>query len=219
MPGAFKLDHLQHIKPIFFQKIFNFSTFILGGQFLLPHRDINGKVLLFVASSLRVSLRASRRKPYRVVRSSISPFLSVRSSSAFATLPREQAASSPTLFIILRGDSQSRTKGQPREGERPRGRAERANDRKERARDKDAKMDGRMDETEEGEAVLGWRRLSKVEWVGGGWRRRWGVLRAARCGGGARLGGAQVPVSLEGAMRIQHAACRARMLGGQGLDT
>ena len=72
---------------------------------------------------------------------SISPFLSVRSSSAFATLPREQAASSPTLFIILRGDSQSRTKGQPREGagERPRGRAERANDRKERARDKDAR--------------------------------------------------------------------------------
>ena len=51
---------------------------------------------------------------------SISPFLSVRSSPAFETLRREQAAS-PRLFIILRGDSQSRTKGQPREGERPGG--------------------------------------------------------------------------------------------------
>ena len=40
--GAFKLDHLQPIKPILFQKIFNFFTFILGGQFLLPQRANNG---------------------------------------------------------------------------------------------------------------------------------------------------------------------------------
>ena len=41
VPGAFKLDHLQPIEPILFQKIFNFFTFILGGQFLLPQRANN----------------------------------------------------------------------------------------------------------------------------------------------------------------------------------
>ena len=43
VPGAFKLDHLQPLEPILSQKIFNFSTFILGGQFLLPQRANNGK--------------------------------------------------------------------------------------------------------------------------------------------------------------------------------
>ena len=43
VPGPFKLDHLQPIKLILFQKIFNFFTFILGGQFLLPQRANNGK--------------------------------------------------------------------------------------------------------------------------------------------------------------------------------
>ena len=43
VPGPFKLDHLQLIEPILFQKIFNFFTFILGGQFLLPQRANNGK--------------------------------------------------------------------------------------------------------------------------------------------------------------------------------
>ena len=43
MPGAFKLDHLQAFEPILFQKILNFFTFILGGQFLLPQRLIIGK--------------------------------------------------------------------------------------------------------------------------------------------------------------------------------
>ena len=38
VPGAFKQDHLQPFKPILSQKIFNFFTFILGGQFLLPQR-------------------------------------------------------------------------------------------------------------------------------------------------------------------------------------
>ena len=38
VPGAFKLDHLQPFEPILSQKIFNFFTFILGGQFLLPQR-------------------------------------------------------------------------------------------------------------------------------------------------------------------------------------
>ena len=38
VPGAFKLDHLQHFKPILFQKFYNFFTYILGGQFLLPQR-------------------------------------------------------------------------------------------------------------------------------------------------------------------------------------
>ena len=43
VPGAFKLDHLQPFEPILSQKIFNFFTFILGGQFLLPQRANNGK--------------------------------------------------------------------------------------------------------------------------------------------------------------------------------
>ena len=38
VPGAFKLDHLQPIKPILFPKCYNFFTFMLGGQFLLPQR-------------------------------------------------------------------------------------------------------------------------------------------------------------------------------------
>ena len=42
MPGAFKLDQLQPIKPILFWKIFNFFHFILGSQFLLPQRANNG---------------------------------------------------------------------------------------------------------------------------------------------------------------------------------
>ena len=41
--GVFKLDHLQPIGPILLQKIFNFFTFILGGQFLLPKGANNGK--------------------------------------------------------------------------------------------------------------------------------------------------------------------------------
>ena len=43
MPGSFKLDHLQPFEPILSQMIFNFFTFILGGQFLLPQRANNGK--------------------------------------------------------------------------------------------------------------------------------------------------------------------------------
>ena len=38
MPGAFKLDHLHPVEPILFSKFYNFFTFILGGQFLLPQR-------------------------------------------------------------------------------------------------------------------------------------------------------------------------------------
>ena len=38
MPGAFKLDHLQPIKPLLFPNFYIFFTFILGGQFLLPQR-------------------------------------------------------------------------------------------------------------------------------------------------------------------------------------
>ena len=36
VPGAFKLDHLQPLKPILFRNFSNFCTFILEGQFLLP---------------------------------------------------------------------------------------------------------------------------------------------------------------------------------------
>ena len=43
VPGPFKLDHLHLIEPILFQKILNFFTFILGGQFLLPQRANNEK--------------------------------------------------------------------------------------------------------------------------------------------------------------------------------
>ena len=38
-----KLDCLQSYEPILSKEIFNFSTFILGGQFLLPQRANNGK--------------------------------------------------------------------------------------------------------------------------------------------------------------------------------
>ena len=38
VPGAFKLDHKQPFEPLLSQKISNFFTFILGGQFLLPQR-------------------------------------------------------------------------------------------------------------------------------------------------------------------------------------
>ena len=43
VPGAFKLDHLHPVKPILFSKFYNFFTFILGGQFLLPQRANNEK--------------------------------------------------------------------------------------------------------------------------------------------------------------------------------
>ena len=43
VPGAFKLDHLQPIKTNLFKNFSNFSTFILGGQFLLPQRANNWK--------------------------------------------------------------------------------------------------------------------------------------------------------------------------------
>ena len=37
--GAFKLDHLHPVKPILFSKFYNFFTFMLGGQFLLPQGE------------------------------------------------------------------------------------------------------------------------------------------------------------------------------------
>ena len=43
MPGAFKLDHLQPFEAVKSHKIFNFFSFILGGQFLLPQSANNGK--------------------------------------------------------------------------------------------------------------------------------------------------------------------------------
>ena len=43
VPGTFKLDHLHPSKPLLLQKISNFFTFILGGQFLLPQRANNGR--------------------------------------------------------------------------------------------------------------------------------------------------------------------------------
>ena len=43
VPGAFKLVYLQLFELSLSQKIFNFFTFILGGQFLLPQRATNGK--------------------------------------------------------------------------------------------------------------------------------------------------------------------------------
>ena len=43
VPGAFKLDHLHPSKPILLGQFFNFFTFILGGQFLLPQKANNGK--------------------------------------------------------------------------------------------------------------------------------------------------------------------------------
>ena len=38
MLGAFKLDHLLTFEPILSHKVFNFFSFILGGQFLLPQK-------------------------------------------------------------------------------------------------------------------------------------------------------------------------------------
>ena len=38
VPGALKLDHLQPFKLILSQTFPTFSSFILGGQFLLPQR-------------------------------------------------------------------------------------------------------------------------------------------------------------------------------------
>merc|ERR1711950_104175 len=35
VPGAFKPDHLQPVKPLLFPQFSNFFTFILGGQLLL----------------------------------------------------------------------------------------------------------------------------------------------------------------------------------------
>ena len=35
MPGAFKLDYLQPVKPILFPKFYNFFTFILGMPILI----------------------------------------------------------------------------------------------------------------------------------------------------------------------------------------
>ena len=43
VPGAFKLDHLQPVKPIVFSKFYNFFTFILVGQCSLPQGLIMGK--------------------------------------------------------------------------------------------------------------------------------------------------------------------------------
>ena len=39
VPGAFKLDHLQPVKPILFPKFYNFFTFMVGGKFLLPQGE------------------------------------------------------------------------------------------------------------------------------------------------------------------------------------
>ena len=148
VPGAFKLNHLQHTKPILFQKIFNFFTFMLGGQFLLPHRDINGKVLLFVASLLRESLRASGRKSYRFVRSfhfsiSLRSFFPGLRDVAPGAGGLPQDCSSSCAVTVSRARKDNRERERDREGEREREReAGRANDRKERARerarDKDA---------------------------------------------------------------------------------
>ena len=43
VPGAFRLFPLQPTKPLLFWKFYNFSTFILVGQFLLPQRANNQK--------------------------------------------------------------------------------------------------------------------------------------------------------------------------------
>ena len=40
VPGAFKLDHLQPIKPILFSKFYNFFTFILGAISYYPRGPI-----------------------------------------------------------------------------------------------------------------------------------------------------------------------------------
>ena len=46
MPGAFKLDHLQPVKPVFFLQISNFSIFILGANSYYPRegKAENGKM-------------------------------------------------------------------------------------------------------------------------------------------------------------------------------
>ena len=41
--GLFNLDYLHPFKPLLFRKFSNFSTFILGGHFLLPQRANFGK--------------------------------------------------------------------------------------------------------------------------------------------------------------------------------
>ena len=47
MPGAFKLEHLQSIEPIFFQEIFNFFPFILGRPIIItPEGQLSGKGVL-----------------------------------------------------------------------------------------------------------------------------------------------------------------------------
>ena len=52
MPVAVKLDHLQLIKPLLFPNFYNFCTFILGGQFLLPQRANNRKRGILTTSKL-----------------------------------------------------------------------------------------------------------------------------------------------------------------------
>ena len=46
MPGAFKLEHLKHVKPILFLKFSNFFTFILGANSYYPRewKTENGKM-------------------------------------------------------------------------------------------------------------------------------------------------------------------------------
>ena len=43
VPGAFKLDHLQPVKPILFLRFSDFFTFILGAHSYYPRRLIIGK--------------------------------------------------------------------------------------------------------------------------------------------------------------------------------
>ena len=52
MLRAFILDYLHHFKPIFPKEFSNFSTFILGGQFLLPQRANNRKWVFFQPQKL-----------------------------------------------------------------------------------------------------------------------------------------------------------------------
>ena len=52
VPGAFKLDHLEHIKPLLFPYFCNFCTFILGSHFLLPQRTNNGERGILPTSKL-----------------------------------------------------------------------------------------------------------------------------------------------------------------------
>ena len=47
VPWAFKLEHLQPVKPILFWKFSNFFTFILGAQFLLTQRANKGNCEFF----------------------------------------------------------------------------------------------------------------------------------------------------------------------------